>query len=69
MRWRNPGARRDVVSLHHLWMYDARNDDRVRPSHAAMDGIIFRHDDPIWATHYSPNGWNCRCRVRVLTSE
>ena len=52
-----------------FWMYDARNDDRVRPSHAAMDGIIFRHDDPIWATHYSPNGWNCRCRVRVLTSE
>ena len=35
-----------------FWMYDARNDDRVRPSHAAMGGVIFRHDDPIWATHY-----------------
>ena len=51
-----------------FWMYDARNDDRVRPSHAAMDGQVFRHDDPIWQSHYPPNGWNCRCRVRALTA-
>ena len=52
-----------------FWMYDARNDGRVRPSHAAMDGQVFRNDDPIWKTHYPPNGWNCRCRVRVLTDD
>ena len=51
-----------------FWMYDARNDGRVRPSHAAMDGQVFRSDDPIWRTHYPPNGWNCRCRVRALTA-
>ena len=39
-----------------FWMYDARNDGRVRPSHAAMDGQVFRSDDPIWQTHYPPNG-------------
>ena len=51
-----------------FWQYDARNDTRVRPSHAAMDGQVFRHDDPIWQSHYPPNGWNCRCRVRALTA-
>ena len=52
-----------------FWEYDARNDSRVRPSHAAMDGMVFAADDPIWASHYPPNGWNCRCRVRALTPE
>ena len=52
-----------------FWLYDARNDSHVRPSHAAMDGMVFPADDPIWASHYPPNGWNCRCRVRALTAE
>nr|WP_237150649.1 MULTISPECIES: phage minor head protein [unclassified Pseudomonas] len=35
--------------------------------HSALHGQIFRHDDPIWATIYPPNGFNCRCRVIALS--
>ena len=50
------------------WQYDSMNDSRTRPSHRAMDRMVFRHDDPIWNTHYPPNGFNCRCTVRALTA-
>lgn len=49
------------------WMYVAIKDSQTRPSHARLNGRIFRYDDPIWKHIYPPNGWGCRCRVRALT--
>ena len=48
-------------------MYDAINDARTRPAHAAMDGIIRPVDDPFWLTHKPINGINCRCGVIALS--
>jgi len=48
-------------------MYDAINDRRTRPAHAAMDGYIAPHDDPIWNTWYPLNGYRCRCSVIALS--
>jgi SPP1 gp7 family putative phage head morphogenesis protein len=50
-------------------MYDAINDDRVRPSHLAMDGFIAKWDDPAWKRWYPPCGYRCRCSTTALTEE
>lgn len=47
--------------------YVAVMDSRTRPAHKALNGQVYRLDDPVWQYLYPPNGWNCRCRVRALT--
>ncbi|MDE7466685.1 MAG: hypothetical protein K2M59_09765, partial [Muribaculaceae bacterium] len=40
-----------------------QKDDKVRPEHAALDGVTLPPSDPFWVEFYPPNGWNCRCTV------
>ena len=49
------------------WQYSAVMDMNTRPAHAAMNGKVFKADDPIWNYFYPPNGYNCRCTVRSYT--
>jgi SPP1 gp7 family putative phage head morphogenesis protein len=50
-----------------FWQYIAVMDRRTRPSHAMLNGRVFRFDDEFWNDFYPPNGWGCRCRVRALS--
>lgn len=46
-----------------FWQYHAVMDDRTRPRHAALNGIIQRADSSFWDEHFPPWDFNCRCSV------
>lgn len=45
------------------------DDDSVRDSHAALDGIVLPADHPFWENHTPPWEWGCRCQKVWLTRE
>jgi SPP1 gp7 family putative phage head morphogenesis protein len=51
------------TNLFPYWEYRTAGDDKVRPEHAALNGIILPANDPRWDKIWPPNGWNCRCDV------
>ena len=47
-----------------FWVY--HHNDSVthpRPLHVSWNGITLPPGHPFWRTHYTPNGWGCRCFV------
>lgn len=49
------------------FQYIAVLDAQTRPTHRALDGRVFRYDDPFWNHFWPPIDWRCRCRVRALS--
>lgn len=50
---------KEVADRRPYWRYRHSPASVVpRPEHLAWDGVILRHDDPWWSTHYPPCGWN-----------
>ena len=47
--------------------YFTMGDMRVRPSHAALNGMVYPVDHPFWDENYTPNGHKCRCGTRTLS--
>jgi len=65
-------ANEDEAIQDELWGYEyvTVGDDRVRPGHAALDGVRLPKDDPKWKEIMPPNGWNCRCAfIEVFKDE
>ena len=64
-RW---NANQDPAIQEILWGYEyvTVGDDRVRPSHEAIDGAAYPKEHPFWESNWPPNGYSCRCDVLEL---
>ncbi len=58
---------KETVSTRPYWQYHHGDSIKPRKNHLAWDGLIFRHDDPVWQTRWPPNGWGCRCYASSLS--
>jgi SPP1 gp7 family putative phage head morphogenesis protein len=65
-KWNDYQSEKDALPY---LQYSAVLDDRTRPEHAALDGVVKHIDDPFWDKWFPPNGWNCRCDVTQTNVE
>lgn len=63
--WRVAQEDSDTTHLQYL----ATEDERVRATHLALNGLVLPKNDPFWQTHFPPWEWNCRCRVRPMNPD
>ena len=63
--WAEYATHKEYTNL----QYHTALDDKVRESHAALEGITLPYEDPFWNTAFPPNGWNCRCHVVPVLKE
>jgi len=61
-----------IVPAFPYWLYLTVGNGKpgfngVRPEHAALHGMVFRHDDAFWAYHDPPWDDGCRCTKVALT--
>ena len=61
----DPAILAEVAYLEYVTMEDTR----VRATHRKMHGVIRPVDDPVWKIWYPPNGYNCRCKLRVMPDD
>jgi len=59
----------DITDYAPYWEYVGVADDRQTDICRQLDGKIYRFDDPIWASIYPPNHFNCRSMVVALSKE
>lgn len=64
--WQQIREQEDVAPF---LMYDAVDDFRTRPEHAALDGEIHEVNSPFWKHYHPPNDYNCRCSVIQLSQD
>lgn len=68
-KWKANEENRYIREMLWGYKYVTVGDNRVRESHAELDGVVLPKDDPRWNIIMPPNGWNCRCQVIEVWKE
>ena len=65
-RWQQ---QQQVIHTRPFWRYrHSPFQEHPRAEHQAWDGLVLRHDDAFWSTHYPQNAWGCDCDVETLSA-
>lgn len=57
----------DLLSVRPYWQYHHKDGQNYpRPLHVSWSGIVLKHDNPWFATHFAPNGWGCECWITAV---
>jgi len=60
----------DLLSIRPYWKYiHSEGVQNPRPLHVSWSGLVLRHDDPWWQSHFPPNGWRCHCRITAVAAD
>jgi hypothetical protein len=51
------------------YQYHTAEDPKVRPHHAALNGLVIKFGSPEGDRVYPPNGYQCRCWTQLLNEE
>ena len=62
-QWERITRNRDT---HPYLIYELGPSQNHRDEHVAWSGLILPLDDSWWSSHYPPNGFGCKCRVRAI---
>jgi SPP1 gp7 family putative phage head morphogenesis protein len=57
----------EAKETHPYLRFATVGDDRVRPKHKELHGVIKRVDDKFWDIYFPLLDWGCRCDVEQLT--
>jgi SPP1 gp7 family putative phage head morphogenesis protein len=65
-RWKVERLDPDIDEMLWGYKYVTAGDNRVRPEHANLDGVVLPKDHAFWDSFMPPNGYNCRCQAIPL---
>lgn len=54
-------------NIKYYFRYVTAGDHRVRDLHSLWHDVVLPVDHRFWLTHWPPNGFQCRCKIQLLS--